>query len=146
MQKAGLLHIFDLDNVLSLTRVSPARKAAYEVGLRAWLQRRREQGDLLAVASLNHQAEVVLSAMGILELFDHVEADCKVDSKVPMLKRILAMFPHVDVEFARFYDDDIDHVEAARSLGIQSYCIAPMTGLPMVGLPMVHRLEPNPSP
>jgi len=126
------LLIFDLDNVLSLLRVSPAKKAAYETNLRTWMQERKQRGDILTVASFNHQAREVLSDMRVVHFFDHVEADCKADSKVFMLGKILGMFPHVDVESVRFYDDDIDHVTAARSLGIQSFCVAPMTGLPMV--------------
>jgi predicted phosphatase len=131
-QRQILLHIFDLDNVLSLLRVNPARRAEYEGRLRPWLRTRREAGDILAVASFNHQATDVLRSMGVLDLFHHVEADDRAESKVPMLRKILSMYPKVDLARARFYDDDMTHVEAARLLGITSHCIAPMTGLPMV--------------
>jgi FMN phosphatase YigB (HAD superfamily) len=127
-----MLQIFDLDNVLSLGWLNPARKAEYEERLRSWLLNRREKGDILTVASSNHQAREVLAQMGLSDLFHHIEADSKVESKVPMLNKIMSMFPHIDITSVRFYDDDVDHVEAARNLGIQSYCIAPRTGIPML--------------
>ncbi|KAJ3164707.1 hypothetical protein HDU88_005142 [Geranomyces variabilis] len=138
------LFIFDLDDTLYLWKLGPAARAAYEAKLRTYLERLRDDGATLAVASFNRNACRVLTSMGIRHLFSQVicpqelrtgplAADPALEfddeDKASMVLRICNSFPDIPRENVRFFDDDVDSVEAVQALGIFATTVSARRGI-----------------
>ncbi|KAI8825172.1 uncharacterized protein EV422DRAFT_564506 [Fimicolochytrium jonesii] len=124
------LYIFDLDNTLYLGRAERHRRLQYERRLLPFLNNLAAHGHLLAVATFNTDAEVLLLNMGIRSLFDSVVQTARA-TKSEMVSSICSKYPYIPTHNVHYYDDDYDSVMDVRALGIRATNVAPLTGVPI---------------
>lgn len=114
--------VFDLDDTLR-----PRNQSMPFLEVKQLLTGLKQAGYLLALASLNEDAESDLAVLGLQPFFDCVQCSLQ-DTKYDMLKKIMEHF-NVPVERMVFFDDIMSHVLEARALGITSVLINGRTGV-----------------
>jgi predicted HAD superfamily phosphohydrolase YqeG len=141
--------IFDLDDTISLNRVTPSYKQEYEFKIKYFLEYLKEKNKKLIIVSHNYDPKEVLERKSWLHYFDHIEGPKIIsetenlnnymhkdvlthvyynftisicENKGYMIKNVLNKL-NLQKEEAVFFDDALCHVNSVNLIGVQSILV-----------------------
>lgn len=119
------LFIFDLDDTLIHEGIPDFVLCEDTLEI---LQKIKLQGDIVALATHNQDAERIIGRLDIAKYISHVDSVYDASCKVTNIRRIIARYP--DARDPIFYDDLSENVEAVqRRIGIRARKVSWRTGI-----------------
>ena len=109
------LVILDLDDVL----YNPDTLSLFEQ-TKEILKVLHKMNYTLAICSHNSNAVSIVKKLGIYDYFTTIIGECKSESKLPQLQKIVDIYSLIKPEEMIFFDDMYEHCQSARRIGISA--------------------------